>query len=83
MDFPCKLSTKLFPPQVSNDNDPIVYLSPPRSPPRGGFLPVGSSDILITVNQSGIIGSHVWCPSDKHAEQGFAFDVDTTVNNAK
>lgn len=68
--------------QVSNEKDPIVFVSSPRSPPRS-FLQVGLADTLLSVSKLGVVGTHSWHPHDRHGPRGFTLDVDPTINNAK
>jgi hypothetical protein len=68
--------------QVSNEKDPIVFMSAPRSPPRS-FLQVGLPDTLLSVSKLGVVGAHSWHPHDRHGLRGFTLDVDPTINNAK
>ncbi|XP_068086135.1 neurobeachin-like protein 1 [Anabrus simplex] len=71
-----------FPIEVSNEKDPIVFMSAPRSPPRS-FLQASMPDTLISVSICGIVGAHSWHPHDRHSSKGFTMDVDPTLNNAK
>lgn len=68
--------------QVSNEKDPIVFISAPRSPPRS-FLQVGLADTLLSVSKLGVVGAHSWQPHDRYSTKGFTLDVDPTINNAK
>ncbi|XP_034482735.1 neurobeachin-like protein 1 [Drosophila innubila] len=65
--------------ELSTPKDPIVYLSPPRSPPRS-FLQL-SPDVLVSVSKSCILGCNSWMSYDK--EQGFLLEIDATTNNLK
>ncbi|XP_055643375.1 neurobeachin-like protein 1 isoform X2 [Toxorhynchites rutilus septentrionalis] len=65
--------------ELSNEKDPVVYLSTPRSPPRS-FLQT-SPDMLISVTKSGILGCHSWMSFDK--EKGFLLETDATTSNLK
>ncbi|XP_023703751.1 neurobeachin-like protein 1 isoform X2 [Cryptotermes secundus] len=71
-----------IPIEVSNEKDPIVFVSSPRSPPRS-FLQVGLADTLLSVSKLGVVGTHSWHPHDRHGPRGFTLDVDPTINNAK
>ncbi|XP_075228167.1 neurobeachin-like protein 1 [Lycorma delicatula] len=75
-----KLTT--FPIEVLNEKDPVVFVSTPRSPPRG-FLQSSLPDCLVTVSKSAAVGVHSWLPHDKHSNRGFTFDIDPTLSNAK
>ncbi|XP_069696255.1 neurobeachin-like protein 1 isoform X1 [Periplaneta americana] len=71
-----------IPVEVSNEKDPIVFMSAPRSPPRS-FLQVGLADTLLSVSKMGVVGAHSWHPHDRHGTKGFTLDVDPTINSAK
>lgn len=68
--------------KVSNDKDPVVFVSAPRSPPRG-FLQAGMPDCLVTISKSAIAGVHSWLPHDRHSNKGFILDIDPTLTNVK
>ncbi|KAK7867079.1 hypothetical protein R5R35_004016 [Gryllus longicercus] len=72
------------PVEVSSDKDPLVFLSAPRSPPRG-FLQAGAHDSLVSVSRGGAVGAHTWAAAaDRHAPaRGFVFDVDPSLASAK
>ncbi|KAI9588072.1 hypothetical protein GQX74_003918 [Glossina fuscipes] len=65
--------------EISTPKDPIVYLSPPRSPPRS-FLQL-SPDMLVSISKSCILGCHSWMCYDK--ERGFLLEIDATTTNLK
>lgn len=65
--------------EISTPKDPIVYLSPPRSPPRS-FLQL-SPDMLVSISKSCILGCHSWMSYDK--ERGFLLEIDATTTNLK
>ncbi|XP_016965491.1 neurobeachin-like protein 1 isoform X2 [Drosophila biarmipes] len=65
--------------ELSTPKDPIVYLSPPRSPPRS-FLQL-SPDVLVSVSKSTILGCNSWLSFDK--DQGFLLEIDATTANLK
>ncbi|XP_044313954.1 neurobeachin-like protein 1 isoform X2 [Drosophila rhopaloa] len=65
--------------ELSTPKDPIVYLSPPRSPPRS-FLQL-SPDVLVSVSKSTILGCNSWLSFDK--EHGFLLEIDATTANLK
>ncbi|XP_030380341.1 neurobeachin-like protein 1 isoform X2 [Scaptodrosophila lebanonensis] len=65
--------------ELSTPKDPIVYLSPPRSPPRS-FLQL-SPDVLVSVSKSSILGCNSWMSFDK--DQGFLLEIDATTTNIK
>ncbi|XP_039488181.1 neurobeachin-like protein 1 isoform X4 [Drosophila santomea] len=65
--------------ELSTPKDPIVYLSPPRSPPRS-FLQL-SPDVLVSISKSTILGCNSWLSFDK--DQGFLLETDATTANLK
>ncbi|XP_017126991.1 neurobeachin-like protein 1 isoform X3 [Drosophila elegans] len=65
--------------ELSTPKDPIVYLSPPRSPPRS-FLQL-SPDVLVSVSKSSILGCNSWLSFDK--DHGFLLEIDATTANLK
>ncbi|KQS43568.1 neurobeachin-like protein 1 isoform X1 [Drosophila erecta] len=65
--------------ELSTPKDPIVYLSPPRSPPRS-FLQL-SPDVLVSISKSTILGCNSWLSFDK--DQGFLLEIDATTANLK
>lgn len=69
--------------QVTNDKDPLIYISTPRSQPRGGFHLVDVADTIVSVTKTGVIGCHSWLPYDKHSYRSFVFDVDSSHTNTK
>ncbi|XP_054270115.1 neurobeachin-like protein 1 [Macrosteles quadrilineatus] len=68
--------------EVSNDKDPVVFVSGPRSPPRG-FLQTALPDCLVTVTRGGVVGVHSWLPYDRYNNRGFTFDTDPTMAHPK
>ena len=44
---------------VGTERDPLVFVSPPRSPPRT-FLGPALPDVVVTVSRAGVVGSHAW-----------------------
>lgn len=64
---------------LSNEKDPIVFLSTPRSPPKQ-FLQV-SPDFLISISKCGILGCNSWISQEK--DRGFLLEVDATTTNLK
>lgn len=65
--------------ELSTDKDPIIFLSPPRSPPRS-FLQV-NPDVLVSISKIGILGFNSWVAQDK--DRGFLLEVDATTTNLK
>uniref|UniRef100_A0A1B6DB47 Neurobeachin-like protein 1 n=1 Tax=Clastoptera arizonana TaxID=38151 RepID=A0A1B6DB47_9HEMI len=68
--------------EVSNDKDPVVFASAPRSPPKG-FLQAGMPDCLVTISKNANIGIHGWLPHDRHSNRGFIFEIDQTLSSPK
>ncbi|CAH0384949.1 unnamed protein product [Bemisia tabaci] len=75
-----KLATFHIP--VTTERDSLVFVSVPRSPPRGLFQNV-IADCLVTISKSGLIGQHSWLPYEKHSAKGFALDIDSSLSNPK
>lgn len=63
----------------SNEKDPIIFLSTPRSPPKS-FLQA-SPDFLISVSKNAILGCNSWVSQEK--DKGFLLEVDATTTNVK
>lgn len=63
----------------SNEKDPIVFLSTPRSPPKS-FLQA-SPDFLISISKNAILGCNSWISQEK--DKGFLLEVDATTTNLK
>lgn len=64
---------------LSTEKDPIVFLSPPRSPPKS-FLQA-SPDYLISISKHAIMGCNSWISQEK--DKGFLLEVDATTTNLK
>lgn len=65
--------------ELSTDKDPIIFLSPPRSPPRS-FLQV-NPDVLVSISKAAILGCNSWVAQDK--DRGFLLEIDATTTNLK
>lgn len=63
----------------SNEKDPIIFLSTPRSPPKS-FLQA-SPDFLISISKNAILGCNSWIAQEK--DKGFLLEVDATTTNLK
>ena len=64
--------------ELSNDKDPIIFLSTPRSPPRSF---IASPDVLVSISKHGILGCNSWIPHDK--DKGFLLEMDATTTHIK
>ncbi|XP_062847864.1 neurobeachin-like protein 2 [Trichomycterus rosablanca] len=60
---------------------PLVQAVVPRNQTRS-FI-IQGSDVLVTVNSNGQIGTHSWLPYDKSISNYFTFSKDPTLNNPK
>ncbi|KAG8229067.1 hypothetical protein J437_LFUL005700 [Ladona fulva] len=70
--------------QLSNERDPLVFVSSPRSPPRGSFLQTSLPDTIVTVTQSGVIGLHSWVPHGSvNSGLKFTLDIDPSTSSTK
>ncbi|XP_051574482.1 neurobeachin-like protein 2 isoform X2 [Myxocyprinus asiaticus] len=67
--------------EVVSDGLPLVQAVVPRNQTRSFIIP--GSDILVTVNANGMIGTHSWLPYDKNIANYFTFTRDPTVSNPK
>lgn len=65
--------------ELATDRDPVIFMSPPRSPPRS-FLQ-NSPDLVVTITKNGVLGCHSWMSYDK--EKGFNFELDATTFHIK
>ncbi|KAG9477212.1 hypothetical protein GDO78_002552 [Eleutherodactylus coqui] len=65
-----------------SDEIPVVKAVVPKSQLRS-FISQGSPEILVTINQSLIIGTHGWLPYEKNISNYFTFTKDQTVSNQK
>ncbi|XP_050525286.1 neurobeachin-like protein 2 [Daktulosphaira vitifoliae] len=62
--------------EITDSRYPMVFLSPPRSGPKGLLQTFMTDDTLVTVCENTLIGRHSWLPYDKHSNKGFTLDVD-------
>uniref|UniRef100_A0A670IMK9 Neurobeachin-like protein 2 n=1 Tax=Podarcis muralis TaxID=64176 RepID=A0A670IMK9_PODMU len=65
-----------------SDGIPIVKSIVPRNQSRS-FMSQGSPEILVTVSQNCVIGTHGWLPYDRNISNYFTFLRDQTVTNPK
>ncbi|XP_066264160.1 neurobeachin-like protein 1 isoform X5 [Branchiostoma lanceolatum] len=71
---------KAFFVEVSNDNDPLVHISVPRSQARS-FIHHGMPDAMVTISERGVVGIHGWLPYDKNISNYFTFEKDPTISH--
>lgn len=62
---------------VSNEKDPVVFVSQPKTPPRS-FLQSGP-DSFFTISRNGLVGVHNWLSFDKE-KKGFLLEIDSNKN---
>ncbi|XP_038567538.1 neurobeachin-like protein 2 isoform X2 [Micropterus salmoides] len=67
--------------EVVSDGLPLVQAVVPKSQNRS-FI-IQGSDMLVTVNSNGLIGTHSWLPYDKNIANYFTFTKDPTMTNPK
>uniref|UniRef100_A0A8C2G067 Neurobeachin-like 2 n=1 Tax=Cyprinus carpio TaxID=7962 RepID=A0A8C2G067_CYPCA len=67
--------------EVVIDGLPLVQAVVPRNQTRSLINP--GTDILVTVNANGMIGTHSWLPYDKNIANYFTFTRDPSVSNPK
>ncbi|XP_075036253.1 neurobeachin-like protein 1 [Mixophyes fleayi] len=65
-----------------SDEIPVVKAIVPKSQLRS-FISQGSPEMLVTISQNLVIGTHGWLPYDKSISNYFTFTKDQTVNNQK
>ncbi|OCT63836.1 neurobeachin-like protein 1 isoform X1 [Xenopus laevis] len=65
-----------------SDDVPVVKAIVPKNQLRS-FLSPGSPELLVTVSQTLIIGTHGWLPYDRTISNYFTFSKDQTVTNPK
>lgn len=68
--------------EVSNENDPIVYISVPRIQTRS-IIQHGMPDSMITITEDRILGIHGWLCYDKSISNYFTFERDPSLANNK
>nr|CAB3264213.1 neurobeachin-like protein 1 [Phallusia mammillata] len=68
--------------EIMNNNDPLVYVSVPRSQSHS-FIQSGMPDAMVTVSEGSVIGLHGWLPYDRSITNYFTFEKDPAVDNAK
>lgn len=73
---------KVFFVEVSQETDPLVYISVPRNQARS-IIQHGMADTMVTISEGGIIGLHGWLPYDKSISNYFTFEKDPALSNPK
>ncbi|XP_048190361.1 LOW QUALITY PROTEIN: neurobeachin-like protein 2 [Perognathus longimembris pacificus] len=73
---------KAFFAEVVSEGVPVVLALVPHRQPHS-FLIQGSSDLLVTVSASGLLGTHSWLPYDRNISNYFSFSKDPTLGNPK
>ncbi|XP_069873650.1 neurobeachin-like protein 2 isoform X2 [Dipodomys merriami] len=73
---------KAFFAEVVSEGVPLVLALVPHRQPHS-FLIQGSSDLLVTVSASGVLGTHSWLPYDRNINNYFSFSKDPTLGNPK
>ncbi|KAM9851975.1 neurobeachin-like protein 2 [Aulostomus maculatus] len=67
--------------EVVSDGLALIQAVVPKNQNRS-FI-IQGSDILVTVNSNGLIGTHSWLPYDKNIANYFSFTKDPTMTNPK
>ncbi|EFB19185.1 hypothetical protein PANDA_000627, partial [Ailuropoda melanoleuca] len=73
---------KAFFAEVISDDVPLVLALVPHRQSHS-FTIQGSSDLLVTVSASGLLGIHNWLPYDRNINNYFSFSKDATIGNPK
>ncbi|XP_064452930.1 neurobeachin-like protein 2 isoform X7 [Mirounga angustirostris] len=73
---------KAFFAEVISDGVPLVLALVPHRQSHS-FTIQGSSDLLVTVSASGLLGIHSWLPYDRNINNYFSFSKDATMGNPK
>ncbi|GAB1600529.1 neurobeachin-like protein 1 isoform X2 [Argonauta hians] len=68
--------------EVSDNNDPVVYISVPRIQTRS-IIQHGMPDSMITLTEDRILGVHGWLCYDKSISNYFTFEKDPSLANNK
>ncbi|KAM4821388.1 neurobeachin-like protein 2 [Thomomys bottae] len=80
--FPHLGRLKAFFAEVVSEGVPVVLAQVPHRQPHS-FLIQGSSDLLVTVSASGLLGTHSWLPYDRSIHNYFSFSKDPSLGNPK
>ncbi|XP_073757183.1 neurobeachin-like protein 2 isoform X7 [Callorhinus ursinus] len=73
---------KAFFAEVISDGVPLVLALVPHRQSHS-FTIQGTSDLLVTVSASGLLGIHSWLPYDRNINNYFSFSKDATMGNPK
>ncbi|XP_017652967.2 neurobeachin-like protein 2 isoform X2 [Nannospalax galili] len=73
---------KAFFAEVISEGIPLVLALVPHRQSHS-FITQGSSDLLVTVSASGLLGTHSWLPYDRNINNYFSFSKDPTMGNPK
>uniref|UniRef100_A0A8C0KM69 Neurobeachin-like protein 2 n=1 Tax=Canis lupus dingo TaxID=286419 RepID=A0A8C0KM69_CANLU len=73
---------KAFFAEVISEGVPLVLAVVPHRQSHS-FTIQGSSDLLVTVSASGLLGIHNWLPYDRNINNYFSFNKDPTIGNPK
>ncbi|XP_039084272.1 neurobeachin-like protein 2 isoform X2 [Hyaena hyaena] len=73
---------KAFFAEAISDGVPLVLALVPHRQSHS-FITQGSSDLLVTVSASGLLGTHSWLPYDRNINNYFSFSKDPTIGNPK
>ncbi|CAL8289347.1 unnamed protein product [Lota lota] len=65
-----------------SDNVPLIKAVVPKNQSHS-FMTQGSPDIMVTVSQNCLLGTHGWLPYDKNISNYFTFIKDPTVAHPK
>ncbi|CAF1245717.1 unnamed protein product [Adineta ricciae] len=69
-------------PENAKQSAPIIFISIPKNQTRS-FINQGIPDVLISINNQGVIGNNGWHPYDKTSNNFFTFDRDPTLQTQK
>ncbi|XP_078489274.1 neurobeachin-like protein 1 [Ciona intestinalis] len=67
---------------MENSNDPLIYVSVPKNQSHS-FMQSGMPDAMVTVSESGVIGTHGWLPYDRSITNYFTFEKDPAVGHSR
>ncbi|XP_028742695.1 neurobeachin-like protein 2 isoform X2 [Peromyscus leucopus] len=73
---------KAFFAEVVSEGVPLVLALVPHRQSHS-FITQGSSDLLVTVSASGLLGTHSWLPYDRNINNYFTFSKDSSMGNPK
>ncbi|CAH6777630.1 neurobeachin-like protein 2 isoform X2 [Phodopus roborovskii] len=73
---------KAFFAEVVSEGVPLVLALVPHRQSHS-FITQSSSDLLVTVSASGLLGTHSWLPYDRNINNYFTFSKDPSISNPK